>query len=32
MENNVLERLCDEIVDVIHETFTRRYYFIKIWQ
>ena len=32
MENNVLERLCDEIIYVIHETFTRRYYFIKIWQ
>ena len=30
MENNVLERLCHKIVDVIHETFTRRYYFIKI--
>ena len=32
MENNVLEKLCHKIVDVIHETFTRKYYFIKISQ
>ena len=32
MENNALEKMCDEIVDVIYKTFTHKYYFIKITQ
>ena len=30
--NNALENLCEKIVDVIQETFTKKYYFIKISQ
>ena len=32
MENNTLEKLCNKIVDIIYETFTRKYYFVKISQ
>ena len=32
MENNTLEKMCNKIVDVIYETFTRKYYFVKISQ
>ena len=31
MENNALERMCNKIVDVIYKTFTREYYFVKIF-
>ena len=30
MENNVLEKMRNKMVDVIHETFTRKHYFVKI--
>ena len=29
---SVLENLCDKIVDVIHETFTKKYYTIRFSQ
>ena len=29
-KKKVLEKLCNKIVDVIRETFTRKYHFIKI--
>ena len=29
MENIVLEKLYNEVADVIQETFTRKYYFVK---
>ena len=29
IENTVLEKLCNKIVDVINEKFTRKYYFLK---
>ena len=32
MENNVLEKLYDKIIDVIYETFTRKYNFVKTSQ
>lgn len=32
MQNFVLERLCSKINDVIYETFTRKYYLVKISQ
>ena len=32
MENTVLEKLCNKIVDVINQTFTKKYYFVKISQ
>ena len=32
MENEILENLCNKIVDVVHETFTRKFYFVKISQ
>lgn len=32
MKNQILENLCNKIVDVVHETFTRKYYFVKISQ
>lgn len=32
METEILEKLCNEIVDVVYETFTRTYYFVKISQ
>ena len=32
MENNALEKMCNKIVDVIYETFTRKYYFVMISQ
>ena len=32
MENNALEKMCNKIVDVIYETFTHKYYFVKISQ
>lgn len=32
MKNEILEKLCYKIVDVVHETFTRKYYFVKISQ
>ena len=32
MENETLENLCNKIVDVVHETFTRKFYFVKILQ
>ena len=32
MENKTLENLCNKIVDVVHETFTRKFYFVKISQ
>ena len=32
MENNALEKMCNRIVDVIHQTFPRKYYFVKISQ
>ena len=32
MQNFVLERLCSRINDVIYETFTRKYYLVKISQ
>ena len=28
--NNVLEKMCDKIVDVLHEAFTRKHYFVQI--
>ena len=28
----VLEKMCENLVDVIHETFTRKYYIVKISQ
>ena len=31
-ENTVLEKLCNKIVDVINETFTKKYYFVEISQ
>ena len=32
MESIALEKLCNKIIDVIYETFTRKYYFIKMSQ
>ena len=32
MENNALEKMYNKIVVVIYETFTRKYYFMKISQ
>ena len=32
MVNNALEKMCNEIVNVIYETFTRKCYFVKISQ
>ena len=32
IENNTLEKMCNKIVDVTYETFTRKYYFVKISQ
>ena len=32
IENSVLEKLCNKIVDVIHETFTQKYYLVKVSQ
>ena len=32
MENNALEKMYNKIVIVIYETFTRKYYFLKISQ
>ena len=32
MENNALEKMRDKIVEVIHETFTSKYFFVKISQ
>ena len=32
MENETLENLYNKIVDVVHETFTRKFYFVKISQ
>lgn len=29
VENETLEKLCNKIVDVVYETFTRKYYFVK---
>ena len=29
-DQNILEKLCNKIVDVVHETFIRKYYFVKI--
>ena len=31
-EQDILEKLCNKIVDVVHETFIRKYYFVKISQ
>ena len=31
-QQNILEQLCDKIVDVIGETFTKKYYYVKISQ
>ena len=31
-QQNILEQLCDKIVDVIGETFSKKYYFVKILQ
>ena len=32
MEQDILEKLCIKIVDVVHETLIRKYYFVKILQ
>ena len=32
MDNTVLEKLCDKIVDVVNEIFTNKYCFLKISQ
>ena len=32
MENEILENLCNKIVDIVHETFTKKNYFVKILQ
>ena len=32
MENNVLEKLCNKIVDVIYKTFTKKCYLVNISQ
>lgn len=32
MENEILENLCNKIVDIAHETFTKKIYFVKILQ
>ena len=32
MENNALEKMFNKIVDLIYETFIRKYYFVKISQ
>ena len=32
MENEILEKLCNKIIDVVYEMFTRKYYFVKISQ
>ena len=31
-QNSVLENLCNKIVDVAHETFTKKYYLVRISQ
>ena len=31
-EQDIFEKLCNKIVDVVHETFIRKYYFVKILQ
>ena len=31
-QQNILEQLCDKIVDVIGEAFTKKYYYVKISQ
>ena len=31
-EQNILEKLCNKIVDVVREIFIKKYYFVKIWQ
>ena len=28
-KNNVLEKMCDKIVDVLHEAFTKKHYFVQ---
>ena len=30
MENSVLEKLCNKIVDAIYKTLTKKYYLVKI--
>lgn len=32
MEQDILENLCNKIVDVVHKTFIKKYYFVKISQ
>ena len=32
MSEQVLEQLCDEIVDIIHDTFSLKHFFVKILQ
>ena len=31
-QQNILDQLCDKIVDAIGETFTKKYYLVKIFQ
>ena len=32
MEQDILEKLCNKILDIMHKTFIRKYYFVKISQ
>ena len=29
MENQILEKVCNKIIDVVYETFSRKYYFAR---